>query len=90
MCLAVVVGFERLCGTAVPHGFGRLGAAIGVQAARGLLLCDLGKVELPLFDLAAEVVESPGPVGAVLLEVGQGLDGKLYVLRDGRGVGSPP
>lgn len=90
MCLPVVIRLERLGGAAVPHGFGRLRLAIWVQTARRLLLCDLGQVQLSLFDLAAELVESLGPVGAVLLEVGQGLDGELYVLRDGRGLGAPP
>lgn len=55
-----------------------------------MLLCDLGQVELPLFYLTAKLVQPLGPVGAVLLEVGQGLDGELYILRDGRGMGTPP
>jgi len=88
MCLTVVVGLERLGGAAIPHGFGR--RTVGVQVTRGLLLRYLGKVELPLFDLAAELVESLGPVGTVLLKVGQGLNGELYILRDCRGTGAPP
>lgn len=90
MCLTVVVGLERLSGAAIPYRFGRLCRTVGVQIARGLLLCYLGKVELSLFDLAAELVEALGPVGTVLLEVGQGFNGELYILRDGRGLGAPP
>lgn len=83
MCLAVIFGLEGLGGAAIPQGL----------VAGRMLLCELGEVDLALVNLVAQLVKALRPVRAVGGQVMEGLEGKVDVLGNIRGVSgrnSPP
>lgn len=77
MGLPIILRLERLSRAAVPPQR---------SVAGGLLLGELGEVDLALVDLVTQLVKALRPIRTVGVEVVEGLEGKLDVLRDARRV----